>query len=271
MKNKFLSILISVPVLSLITFAVAVFVVLSAGVNSPGDPIGANLVPALVIGFGLVVLVWLGAGFEFVLARIRNKLIRIVAAFGVFILAPAFLCVGLPALVLFIGASLFSSPPSWKALPPMPDKPTEIVAADHITVYVNTASGNTVKCFVTQPSSCWQPTTKPSTRVLVSNVNQREISSAPASEPPSKTVSILGVAYEYCCGGPKKEIHYALLADGSVWYVDRETSNTTPTFVGMLVLPFIVMLSLAGLGMIYLGAGVNALSRRLADKHPAVS
>lgn len=271
MKNKFLSILISVPVLSLVVFAAAVFVVLFAGVNSPSDPIGANLVPALVIGVGLVVLVWLGAGFEFVLSRIRNRLVRIVAAFGVFIIAPAFLCVGLPALVLLVGASLFSSPPSWKALPSMPDKPTEIVAADHITVYVSTASGNTVKCLVTQPSSCWQVTTEPSTRILVSNVNQREISSAPASEPPSKAVSILGVAYEYCCGGPKKEIHYVILADGSVWYVDRETSNTTPTFVGMLVLPFIVMLSLAGLAMIYLGAGVNALSRRLAGKSQVVS
>jgi hypothetical protein len=142
------------------------------------------------------------------------------------------------------------------------DKPVEIVGADHITVYVSTTSGAIARCVVTQPANCWQSTTKPPTRILVSTVHERETANAPATNPPGGAISLLGVEYVRP-GQIKKEIHFAILADGSVWYVDRDVSNTAAIFVGAIVLPILIALSLAGLVVIYLGAGVSALARWL--------
>ena len=261
--KKFLALLVNVPVVSLAIFGGAVVLVLLAGVNKPGDPLDKNLVPALVIGFGLIALLWLGAAMEFVLAKIRNPSVRIVATLGAFVFVPGFLCVGAPALIALAGLSVFTAPPEWKMLPGLVDKPVEIVGADHITVYVSTTSGAIARCVVTQPASCWQSTTKPPTRILVSTVHERETANAPATNPPGRALSILGVEYVRSAE-LKKEIHYAILADGSVWYVDRDVSNTTAIFVGAFVLPVIIALSCAGWIVIYLGAGVSALARRVA-------
>jgi hypothetical protein len=260
--KKFLSLFINVPVASLAIFGGAVVLVLLAGVNQPGDSLDKNLVPALVIGFGLVVLLWLGAAMEFALAKIRKQSFRIVATLGAFVLVPGFLCVGVPVLIALAGLSVFTAPPEWKMLPGLVDKPVEIVGADHITVYVSTTSGSVARCFVTQPASCWQMTTKPATRILVSTVHERETTNAPATNPPGGAISLLGVEYVRP-GQIKKEIHFAILADGSVWYVDRDVSNTAAIFVGAIVLPILIALSLAGLVVVYLGAGVSALARWL--------
>jgi hypothetical protein len=268
--KKLFSILISVPVLSLVIFALAFLVVLFADVNSPGDKIGGNFILALVIAFGLVVLVWIGAGIEFALSRIRHKPMRIAATLGTFVFVPSFLCIGLPLLAAVAGVNLLSSAPTWKALPATSDKAIEVVGADHITVYVRTTSGNFVRCFVTQPTSCWQPTSKPTTRVLVGNANQRETANAPAVQPPGQLVSLLGVDYGYG-GGIPMGIHYAVLTDGSVWYLQKDTTGDSLTFAALLALPVLAAAVLAGWVVIYLGAGVNALSRFLAGKRQATS
>ena len=105
-------------------------------------------------------------------------------------------------------------------------------------------------------------TTKPATRILVSTVHERETTNAPATNSPGGAISLLGVEYVRP-GQIKKEIHFAILADGSVWYVDRDVSNTAAIFVGAIVLPILIALSLAGLVVIYIGAGVSALARWL--------
>lgn len=266
--KKLLSILISVPVLSLVIFALAFLFGLFGEINSPNSNIFANFIPALLIAFGLVVLVWIGAGFEFLLSRIRSKPIRILSTLVVFVFGPALMCIGLPLLIAVAGVSLTSTAPSWKALPAVPDKAVEIVGADHIMVYVRTTSGNFLRCPVTQPTTCWASTTKPPMLILVSNVNQRQSIAAPAVELPGKAVSILGVDYNQP-GGLQYGIHYAVLSDGSVWYLQKDTTNDSLLFAGLLALPALVMIVGVGMTVIYLGAGVNALSRWIAGAQPA--
>ena len=161
--------------------------------------------------------------------------------------APIILCLGLPLLIAVGGINASSTPPSSKALPKPPEQAIEIVGADHLTVYVRTTSGKFVRCATIQLSACWEPTTKPSTMILVSNVDERQSTSAPVVPPPGQAVSTIGVNYQYSGGFPNY-IYFAVLSDGSVWYLPKDTTADNLTFVSLIALP--ALLTIAGAGMV---------------------
>jgi hypothetical protein len=72
---------------------------------------------------------------------------------------------------------------------------------------------------------------------------------------------MLGIAYSN--GPSKSETHYAILEDGTVWYLNREVNNYTGGFVAglaaIVVVPFAI-----GSAILLAGAGISAFTRWLA-------
>lgn len=64
--------------------------------------------------------------------------------------------------------------------------------------------------------------------------------------------------------GVEERTYYAVVGDGSVWYLQQDNNKYEAGFASGLFLTIALIPAIAGLLVIYLGAGVSALARRMA-------
>jgi hypothetical protein len=207
----------------------------------------------------LIVLLWFGAGIDFLLNRIKDGSRRRGISVAVYLLLPIGLCVGVPALVAAIIYGSFGSPIGWRQLPPVPESAVEVAAADELSVIVRTEAGAYYSCVVSSPSTCWEITIAPE-QSMTGRGN--ETSTPPYAEPPGEVVSMLGLSYMDM--GEEGQVHYALMEDGSMWVLQKDANKYEAGFATGLFLTIALIPAAAGLLVIYLGAGINALARWLA-------
>jgi len=263
------------PLISLIAVSafvcLAVFVIiwiLSVDAKTIPEKIQSSLTLGIPSAIALIVLLWLGAGIDHLLARIQKKPIRILTSLGVYFIVPGTLCIGLPALlILLISGSLYA-PEGWKQLPTPPSRPVEVVAAGEAYLYIQADSGNIYYCWIKTPEKCWEPADKPEERIIQNSAGTlNETSNAPASNPPGEVKSMISIAYNHM--GTEVEVHYAVLNDGSVWVLTKNADQYESSFASGLFLTLAIIPALLGLLVIYLGAGVSALARRFTNQASA--
>jgi hypothetical protein len=266
MNPKRLTLLSLIAVSALVCLiAIAAVWFLSGDAETSAEKIRSGLTLGLPIALVLIVLLWLGAGVDHLLARIQNKSARLWASLGVYIFGPGILCIGLPALiVLLFSASLFPDV-GWQQLPEPPSPAVEIAAAGESNVTILAESGEYLYCWVVKPEDCWQSTEKPTERTIQNTMGDlEETSNPPATEPPGEVASRLSVTYFDM--GVQVFVHYVALMDGSVWYVEENADDYETGFATGLFLSLAVIPAASGLLVIYLGAGVSAISRRAANR-----
>lgn len=259
-----LIVLIVVSVLVCVVAFAAVWI-LSVDAKTVTEKIQSSLTLGVPSALVLIVLLWLGAGVDHLLARIQNKSARLWASLGIYLFGPAILCIGVPALIIILfSASLFPEQ-GWQELPAPPSQAVEVVSAGESSVTIRTDSDEYFYCWVVTPQDCWQPTDEPEERIIQNSMGDlKETDKASASEAPDGVASRLSVTYFDM--GVEVFVHYVTLTDGSVWYVeenadDYETGFATGLFMSLAVIP-----AVSGLLVIYLGAGVSALSRKAASR-----
>jgi hypothetical protein len=71
--------------------------------------------------------------------------------------------------------------------------------------------------------------------------------------------------------GVEGRTYYAVLEDGSVWYLKQDDNKYEACFASGLFLTLAIIPAIAGLLVIYLGAGVSALARSIASRNAAAS
>lgn len=103
MKKKILPIL-ALILTSLAAMAFALVFLWYMDVDSPTveAQTKSTLTLGIPSGIALVVLIWFGAGIDALLSRIKKKSTRILASLGVYIVLPFTLCIGLPALLIYL-------------------------------------------------------------------------------------------------------------------------------------------------------------------------
>ena len=91
-----------------------------------------------------------------------------------------------------------------------------------------------------------------------------ETTTLPASAAPGEVASRLSVTYYDT--GVQVFVHYAALADGSVWYIEENADDYETGFAAGLFTSLAVIPAVSGLLVIYLGAGISTLSRKAASR-----
>ena len=142
----------------------------------------------------------------------------------------------------------------------MPETPVEVAAADELSVIVRTDADAYYSCVVSSPSTCWETTLAPAQAMTGRGT---ETSFPPYAEPPGEVVSMLGLSYMDM--GVEGQVHYAVLEDGSVWVLQKDANKYEAGFATGLFLTIALIPAAAGLLVIYLGAGISALARRMAN------
>jgi len=210
----------------------------------------------IVVGFILVVLLWLGAGIAAGLARLPNVGLRVLVALGVFVGVPLALIVFFAGPYLLMWLRTVSSSPDWNALKPVPGRVIEIVDADINNVYVRTDAGNILHCATAAQEECWQEVSAPVTIME----RTRHIPLPSRFDPPGNAVSTLGVSYD-ATAETGIEAYYALLMDGSLMWWRHEAAHPYIILFGWLM-PLLIALGILALFMpIYLGAAIITLNR----------
>ena len=234
--------------------------VLSVDAHTAQEKFQSVLTLGLPFGLVLILLLWFGAGIDFLLSRIKDKSRRRGMSVAAYLVLPIGLCVGVPALVAAIIYGSMGAPTGWKQLPAMPESPVEVAAADELSVIVRTETGAYYSCVVSSPSTCWEITIAPEQSMTGRGM---EISTPPYTEPPGEVVSMLGLSYMDM--GEEGQVHYALLEDGSVWVLQKDANKYEAGFATGLFLTITLIPAAAGLLVIYLGAGISALARWMAN------
>ncbi len=260
------------PLISLIAVSVLVCLgalvvvwILSVDAKTIPEKIQSSLTLGIPSAIALIILLWLGAGINHLLARIQKRTTRVLVSLGVYLIAPGTLCIGLPALLIVLFSGSLFPQKGWQELPAPPARPIEVAAAGESSLTVLTESGEYYYCWVITPENCWKSTTKPETRVIQNSMGDlKEISTPPSSEPPQEMISLMGVSYSDM--GVEVQVHYAVLGDGSVWYLEKDADKYESGFATGLFMTIAIIPAISGLLVIYLGAGVSALSRRLANR-----
>jgi hypothetical protein len=202
---------------------------------------------------------------DHLLARIQKKSARLWASLGIYLFGPGILCIGLPALIIVLFSTSLFPDQGWQELPAPPSRAVEIASAGESSVVIRADSGDYLYCWVITPENCWESADKPDQRTIQNSMgNLEETTSPPASEPPGEAASRISATYFDM--GVQVFVHYVVLTDGSVWYMeenadDYETGFATGLFISLAVIP-----AVSGLLVIYLGAGVSALARRAANR-----
>ena len=210
----------------------------------------------IFVGLIAVVLLWLGAGIVAGLARLSSVGLRVLVALGVFVGVPFALIVLFAGPYLLMWLRSVSGTPDWKALKPVPERVIEIVDADINNVYVGTDTGKILHCATAAQEECWQEVRAPVTIME----KTRRIPFSPRVDPPSNTVSTLGVVYD-ATAETGVEAYYALLADGSVLWWRHESAHPYVILFGWLM-PLLIALGILALFVpIYLGAAIIGLNR----------
>ena len=65
--------------------------------------------------------------------------------------------------------------------------------------------------------------------------------------------------------GVEERTYFAVVHDGSVWYLQQNNNQYEAGFASGLFLTIAIIPAIFGLIVIYIGAGVSALARRMAD------
>ena len=90
-----------------------------------------------------------------------------------------------------------------------------------------------------------------------------ETSAPPYDEPPGEVSSMVGLSYMDM--REEGQVHYAVLDDGSVWVLKKDANKYEAGFATGLFLTIALIPAAAGLLVIYLGAGISALARWIAN------
>jgi len=231
----------------------------------PSDPslkLKLAIRQALTFGGLSLLCVWMGAGTHALVARIQDaskrKMFSLVTTLGSF-----FLCILLPILGLALTYGIFSIGDGWQQLPDITEAPAEVVAAGDNIVVIRSETGNYYSCRLSAIDDCWQKQDKPDDPIIQSSDYTRttENTDTPRGLSSKKIISIKGVTYS---SGPQTtHTHYAVLSDGTVWYIkqDQTTAGMATGLLGMLSLPFMVF------GVLFLiGIGLMSLLRWVAGR-----
>lgn len=252
---------IVLTLVSLVVFACALVLVwvLSVDAKTIEEKIQASLTLGLPSALVLVVLLWFGAGMDYVLSR-RMACSTRIGALLAYLLVPAALCIGLPVLAGFLIYFGFNAPKGWQQLPAPPDPAVEVAGAGELSLVIRTDAGSHFYCAISSPSTCWEPTTEPAQRMTGRGT---EIDTPPYSDPLKGVTDILGLSYTDM--GVEGQVHYAVLEDGSVWYLQKDSNKYEAGFASGLFLTLALIPAVVGLLVVYLGAGMSALVRWLAN------
>lgn len=261
MNKRYLP-LITLTIVSFFVFlcALGVVYVLSVDAKTPQEKLLASLTLGVPSAIALIVLLWFGAGMDHLLARLKKSSTRVSVSLLTYLVVPVVLCIGLPALVAFLIYGAFALPKGWQQLPAPPEPAVEVVGASELSVIIGTDSDSYYFCGIRAPSECWQETTQPEDRMTGRGT---EITTPPASQPPGEAVSILSLSYMDM--GVEGQTHFAALEDGNVWYLQKDANTYEAGFASGLFLTIAIIPAIAGLLVIYLGAGISALARRMAN------
>jgi hypothetical protein len=240
--------------------AAGVVYVLSVDAHTVEEKVQSVLTLGLPSGLVLILLLWFGAGLDHLLARIQDRSRRVRLSLLTYLFVPIGLCVGLPAVIAVLIYGSMGAPTGWRQLPEVPGSPVEVAAADELSVIVRTDSGAYYSCVTSSPTTCWETALQPEQRMSGRGM---EISTPPYAEPPGEVVSMLGLSYMDM--GEEGQTHYAVLKDGSVWVLRKDANKYEAGFATGLFLTIALIPAAAGLLVIYLGAGVSAIARWLAN------
>lgn len=214
----------------------------------------------------LAVLLLAGWGLQALLARIpdasRRRRLSLIIYLGSFVL-----CVALPAIGIGGVWLLFSEQDGWQELPAAPAPAVQVASIGTDVVIVRAEDGGYYYCWLAEPDKCWQTVEKPGNPLLPDYEGEvQPIDTPPAVTPPEGVMDIAGISYNRM--GVYYETHFAVMSDGSVWYLNRETNNATAAFIAglfsILVFPLV-----GGTFTVLVGAGIASGARRLADRIPA--
>lgn len=266
MKTKRLP-LIALTIVSVLVClgAFVVIWIFSVDAKTVTEKIQASLTLGIPSALVLILLLWLGAGVDHLLARIQNKSTRLWASLGVYLFGPGILCIGLPALIILLfSASLFPEQ-GWQKLPAPPSQAVEVASAGESSVTIRTDSNAYFYCWVITPEDCWQTADEPQERTIQNSMGDlKETSNPPASDPPGEVTSRISVTYFDM--GVQVFVHYVTMTDGSVWYMEENADDYETGFATGLFLSLAVIPAISGLLVIYLGAAVSTLSRKVASR-----
>jgi hypothetical protein len=93
---------------SIVAVIFALIFLWSLDVDSPtvAEQAKSTLILGIPSGIILILLVWFGAGVDYLLSRIQKKSTRILTALGVYLVLPVTLCIVLPALIIIVTTAL---------------------------------------------------------------------------------------------------------------------------------------------------------------------
>jgi hypothetical protein len=248
--------LIVLGVISLFVFACALGVVyvLSVDATTSAEKVQSMMTLGIPSGAVLLGLLWSGAGMDQLLARLKAGT---GASLLVYLFAPIVLCIGLPALVAFLIYGSFNVPMGWQKFPVLPEPAVEIVSANGTSVVIRTEADSQLYCVI--GSADWKPVAEIDPLFLGSGT---ETSTPPSFDPPNGTVSLLGISTQNM--GVEERTYYAVVEDGSVWYLQQNNNTYEAGFASGLFLTIAIIPAIFGLIVIYVGVGISALTRRMA-------
>ncbi|HXD08473.1 MAG TPA: hypothetical protein VN653_00320 [Anaerolineales bacterium] len=260
---------IGLTVLSVIVLIGAILTVwmLSADAKTDAERVRSSFTLGIPFGLLMIISAWLGGGLDHLLMRIEKGSTRKLAALAVYLLVPPAFYIGLPALLIVTISAIFYVPKGWQELPAPPSRPLEVAAAGQSSFYILADTGKYYSCRVGTPENCWQSAQQPDERIIPNNAGVlAEYSRPPSTDAPGEVASLLSVEYKET--GSKIHMYYAVLTDGSAWYLEENTGGSEAgaafrTFMKSAALP-----AVAGFLFIYLGAGVSAYSRRYVNQVP---
>ena len=236
--------------------------VLSVDAKTMDEKIQASLSLGSPSALVLIVLLWFGAGMDHALARLKQRSTRISVSLLTYIVVPIVLCIGLPALAAVVIYVSFNAPKGWQQLPAPPDPAVMVAGAGELSVTIRTDSEDYFYCAIRSPSTCWDSTSAPEQRMTGRGT---ETSTSPTPAPPKGAIDTLGLSYMDM--GVEGRTYYAVLEDGSVWYLKQDDNKYEAGFASGLFLTLAVIPAIAGLFVIYLGVGVSALARSIANRN----
>jgi hypothetical protein len=205
----------------------------------------------------LIVLLWLGAGMDPMLARLKKRSTRVGVSLQTYLVLPVVLCIGLPALVAMLIYGGIGMPGGWRQFPAPPEPAVEFVSANGTSVVVRTEADSQWYCVI--GCSAWGPIDEVNPLFINSGTGT---SAPPPFDPPEGTVHLEGISSTTM--GNEERTYYAIVDDGSVWYLQSGASRYEAGFASGLFLTVAIIPALFGLVVIYIGAGVSALARWMA-------
>jgi len=219
----------------------------------------------LLVAVVIILLAWIGAGVDFGLSRIKKRTTRIFISLLTY-LAPSVFC-GLVALTILLITGTLAPSSGWEKLPDPPTTPVEVVSAGESTVYIRTESGDFYSCWLLHTSTCWKPETDPAKRIIKNDANTlHEFNGPPAVASPGDVLSMISV--EYNDFGVNVKVHYAVMKDGTVRYLQENAGKANSNFGAGLLLSIIILPGVIALVGIYIGAGISTVLRWLANRIP---